>query len=39
VRIIQWEAATLGKRVILSAAVGMVTFLLAMVRRYTIALS
>jgi hypothetical protein len=34
VRIIQWEAATLGKRVILSATAGLATFLLAMVRVY-----
>jgi hypothetical protein len=34
VRIIQWEAATLGKRVISTAAVGLITFAFAMVRAF-----
>jgi hypothetical protein len=32
VRIIQWEAATLGKRVILTAVAGAIALLIAMVR-------
>jgi hypothetical protein len=32
VRIIQWEAATLGKRCVLTAVAGLISFLFTMVR-------
>jgi hypothetical protein len=37
VRIIQWEAATLGKRVISTAAIGILLFVFAMVRPSSLA--